>query len=144
MCEKTNILASFATDHSLIIFLLNQMSEFSHGKGLWKFNKSLLLSKEYIEKIKEHILSTIKMLDNDELRDDQVRWEYLKYENRKFTIRFSKNLAKEVRKETKSLEEKVKHFESSVTNYHNNLQYIEYKKVKYYLFKKGKWDTDKK
>ena len=144
MCEKTNILASFATDHSLIMFLLNQMSEFSHGKGLWKFNKSLLLSKEYIEKIKEHILSTIKMLDNDELRDDQVRWEYLKYENRKFTIRFSKNLAKEVRKETKSLEEKVKHFESSVTNYHNNLQYIEYKKVKYYLFKKGKWDTDKK
>ena len=144
MCEKTNILASFATDHSLIIFLLNQMSEFSHGKGLWNFNKSLLLSKEYIEKIKEHILSTIKMLDNDELRDDQVRWEYLKYENRKFTIHFSKNLAKEVRKETKSLEEKVKHFESSVTNYHNNLQYIEYKKVKYYLFKKGKWDTDKK
>ena len=102
------------------------MSEFSHGKGLWKFYKSLLLNKEYVEKIKEHILLTIKMLDNDDLRDEQVRWEYLKYEIQKFTIRFSKNLAEEVRKETQSLEEKVKHFESSVTNYHNDLQYKDY------------------
>ena len=67
----------------------------SHGKGLRKFNKSLLLNKEYVEKIKKHILLTIKMLDNDDLRDEQVRWEYLKYEIRKFTICFSKNLAKE-------------------------------------------------
>ena len=51
------------------------MSEFSHGKSLWKFNKSLLLNKECIEKIKEHILLTIKMLDNEDLRDEQVRWE---------------------------------------------------------------------
>ena len=70
---------------------------------------------------------TIKKLDNDDLRDEQVRWEHLKYEIRKFTTRFSKNLAKEVRKKTQSLEEKVKHFKSSVTNYHNHLQYIEYK-----------------
>ena len=33
----------------------------------------------------------------------------------------------EFKKETQSLDEKVKHFESSVTNYHNDLQYIEYK-----------------
>ena len=70
------------------------MSEFCHRKGLWK---GLLLNKEYVEKIKEHILLTIKMLDNDDLRDEHVRWEYLKYEIRKFTIRFSKNLAKELR-----------------------------------------------
>ena len=56
------------------------MSEFCHGKCLRKFNKSLLLNKEYVEKIKEHILLTIKMLDNDDLRDEKVRWEYLKYE----------------------------------------------------------------
>ena len=62
----------------------------------------------------------------------------------KFAIRFSNNLAKDLRKATQFQEEKVKHFESSVTNYYNDLQYIEYRKVKYYLFKKGKWDTDKK
>ena len=101
------------------------MSESTHGKGLWRFNKSLLLNKEYVEKIKEHNFLTIKMLDNDDLRDEQVRWEYLKYKIWKFTICFSRNLAKEVRKETQSLKEKAEDFDNSVTNYHNNLQYIE-------------------
>ena len=40
------------------------------------------------------------MLKNDDLRDKQVQWEYLQYEIRQFTICFSKDLAKEVRKET--------------------------------------------
>ena len=40
------------------------------------------------------------MLKNDDLRDKQVKCEYLKYEIRKFTICFSKDLAAEVRKET--------------------------------------------
>ena len=75
----------------------------------------------------------------------QVRWECLKYEIQKFTIHFSKNLPKEVTKETQSLKEKVKHFESSVTNYHNNLQYIKHKERLNTIYsKKGKWDTDKK
>ena len=122
-----DILGSFVTDHSPILFSLNQMSEFSHGKSLWKFNKSLLFNKEYVENIKEHILLMIKMLDSDDLQDEQVRWEYSKYKIRKFTIRSSKNLAKEVRKETQSLEEKVKHFKSSFIDYYNNLQCMKYK-----------------
>ena len=76
--KKTNILAFFATYHSPIFFSLNQISEVSHGKGLWKFKKSLLLNKKYVENIKKHILLTIKMLDNDNLRDEQIRLEYLK------------------------------------------------------------------
>ena len=66
------------------------------------------------------------MLDNDDLREEQVRWEYLKYEIRKFTIHFLKILANWVRKETQTLEEKVKQCKSSVTNYHNDTQYIDY------------------
>ena len=44
---------------------------------------------EYVEKIKEHILLTIKMLNNDDLIDKQVRCEYLKNEIRKYIIHFS-------------------------------------------------------
>ena len=51
-------------------------------------------------------------------------------------MRFSKKLAKEVRKETQSLEEKVKHFKNSVTNYHNDLQYIEYKERRNTIYSK--------
>ena len=49
-CEKPDILASFAPDHSPILFSLNQMSKFSHGKGLWKFNKSLLLKRSTLKR----------------------------------------------------------------------------------------------
>ena len=66
------------------------------------------------------------MLDNDDLREEQVRWEYLKYKIRKFTIHFLKILANWVRKETQTLEEKVKQCKSSVTNYHNDTQHIDY------------------
>ena len=66
------------------------------GKGLWIFNSSLTLSKEFVEKMKENIL------------DDQVRWEYLKYEVRKFSIKFSKVQAKKLRLESVSLEKKTK------------------------------------
>ena len=78
--KRTDILVSFAKDYSPILFLINQMSVFSHEKGLWKFNKSLSLNKGYVEKIKKHILLTIKMSGDDNLGDEQVRWEYFKYE----------------------------------------------------------------
>ena len=62
---------------------MNFLTEKAYG------NSINLLGKEYIEKtekIKEYILLTIQMVDNDDLRDEQVRWEYFKYEIRKFTI----------------------------------------------------------
>ena len=47
--------------------------------------------------------------------------------NSKIYYSLLKNFSKELRKETQSLEEKGKHFESSVTNYRNDLHCIEYK-----------------
>ena len=47
--------------------------------------------------------------------------EIIKTLNLKIYIRFSKNLAKEVRKKTQSFEKNVKHFETNITNYHNDL-----------------------
>ena len=46
--KKTDISASFSTDHLPVIFSLNQMSEFSPRKS-----KFLLLNKVYVEKTKE-------------------------------------------------------------------------------------------
>ena len=50
--KKADILVSFVTDHSPILFSLNQMSKRSHGKSLWEFNRSLLFNKVYVEKDK--------------------------------------------------------------------------------------------
>ena len=83
---------------------MNFLTEKAYGNLI---NLYLLLNKEYVGKIREHIPLTIKMLDNDDLGDEQVRWKYLKYETRKFTIRFSKHFAKGVITETQSLRQKL-------------------------------------
>ena len=53
-------------------------------KDLWIFNSSLTLNKEFVEKMKEHISTCLNLLEKENILDDQVRWEYLKYEVRKF------------------------------------------------------------
>ena len=40
--------------------------------------------------MKNQISETLRMLDQDKITDKHLRWEFLKYEIRKFTINFSK------------------------------------------------------
>ena len=56
--------------------------------------------------MKAHIANTQKSLDKENIRDDQARWEYLKYEIRKFSIKFSKLLLKNMKTQTLLLEKK--------------------------------------
>ena len=67
----------------------------TRGKGSWKFNNSLTSNYEYVHKMKNQISETLRMLDQDKITDKHLRWEFFKYEKRKFTINFSKNLARE-------------------------------------------------
>ena len=78
------------------------------GKGLWIFNSSLTLNKEFVEKMKEHMSTCLNLPEKENILDDQVRWEYLKYEVRKFSIKFSKVQAKKLRLESVLLEKKTK------------------------------------
>ena len=57
-------------------------------------------------------------------RDPQVRWEFLKYEIRKFSIEFSKLQAQNTKKEKMFLENKLKKLENN-TNCMENLEYID-------------------
>ena len=59
--------------------------------------------------MKAHIANTQKNLDMENIRDDLVsRWEYLKYEIRKFSIKFLNLLLKNTKTETLLLEKKTK------------------------------------
>ena len=49
---KTDVLASFCTDHSPIFFSLQLKDMLTWGKGFWKFSNSLTSNDEYVEKIK--------------------------------------------------------------------------------------------
>ena len=47
---KTDVLASFSTDHSPIFFSLQLKEMPTRGKGFWKFNNSLTSNDDYVEK----------------------------------------------------------------------------------------------
>ena len=78
--------------------------------------------------MKNDISDILNFLNNENVKDDQVIWEYLKYEIRKFTIQYSKRLAKTLREERECLERKLKILEqNSESNLNNNPEYYECK-----------------
>ena len=97
---KSDVLASFCTDHS---------------------------NDDYVEKMKNQISETIRMLDQDKITDKHLRWEFLKYEIRKFTINFSKKLVKEENKDRNLLEKELKKREKNRNNFQANEYYLECK-----------------
>ena len=84
------------------------------------------------------------MLDDENVSDKQIRWEYLKFEIRKLSIEFSKETAKKVKFETMFLENKLMVLESNL-NYLENTEYIEYQNkllnTKIFI-KKSKWSKN--
>ena len=88
--KNTDVLASLLTDHSPITFLCFKNEESNRGRGFWKFSKNLIENEEYVLQIEKFILDTLNELFNENILDDQVKWEYLKYNIRKYIIHFLK------------------------------------------------------
>ena len=105
---KTDVIASFCTDHSPIFFSLQLRGMPTRRKGFWKFKNSLTSNAEYVEKMKNQISETLRMLDQDKITDKHLRWEYLKYEIRKFTMNFSKKFVKEENKDRNFFRKRTK------------------------------------
>ena len=85
--NNTDILTSLSTDHSPISFTLKRSQIIAKGKGLWIFNSSLTLNKEFVEKMKEHISTCLNLLEKENI-----------------SIKFSKTQAKKLRLERVLLE----------------------------------------
>ena len=117
---KTDVLASFCTDHSPIFTSLKFKDIPTKGQGFWKFNNSLTSNSEYVKKLKNQILETLRMLNQDKITDKHLRWEFLKYEIRKFTMNFSKNLVKKKNKGRNFLEKELNRLEKNLTNFQTN------------------------
>ena len=83
------MLADFSTDHSPLLFSLDLRKYENRGKGPWKFTNSLSMNSEFVTKMKFHLNSTLETLEKKEITDFQIRWKFLKYKIRKFTIEFS-------------------------------------------------------
>ena len=66
--------------------------------------------------MKTLIQKVIFGFENDTYLTDQVKWELLKYEIRKFAINFSKKLAQNSCKLQRDLETKIKKLEKNIIN----------------------------
>ena len=77
--KNTDVLGSLLTDHSPIRFSCFKNEESNRGRGLCKFNNSLIENVEYVLQMKNFILDTLNELFSENILDDQVKWEYLKY-----------------------------------------------------------------
>ena len=137
--ENTDVLASLLTDHSPVTFSCFKNEESNRGRGLWKLNNSLIENVEYVLQMKKFIFDTLNELFNENILDDQVKWEYLKYNISKYTINFSKELAKNTNKTTADLETKLRHYEK----HENHVYNIDYKVCKQLSYNKN-LEQDKK
>ena len=104
---NTEVLASLASDHSPVLISFKVGEECKSGSGYWKFNSLLLKNEVFCSELINQI--EITKSENEHL-EPQSKWELIKYTVRKFSINFSKRLAKE-RRET------VSHLEKTVTNF---------------------------
>ena len=122
--KTTDTLVAFSTDHSPKTLSLCHLKEFLRGRGLWTFNKSLIKNENYSEQMKTLIKYLLDNLDQDNIEDPQFRWEYPKYEIRKFSIHFSKDIARNKKTERTYMENKLKALVTS-PNFVDNPEYAE-------------------
>ena len=76
------------------------------SKGFWKFNSSLIKDQKYINEIKDLIRNFYKKNDCNFSR--QLKWEFLQYKIHKFTIHYTKGLAKERKQKNFELRKRIK------------------------------------
>ena len=117
--QKIDILPSFCSDHSPIVASYVKYSFSNFGNNFWKFNSSLINDELYVAQMKEYTQNKLLLFQNEDL-NNQSKWEYLKYEIRKFTINFSKNKAKNKIKEKAFLENKINKLEQVLDDNNNN------------------------
>ena len=117
----TDIIPAISSDHSPIFISFSKEKQDSKSSGFWKFNNSLLSDSIFKEKLKQHIQNIES--DNELSNDPQIKWEFLKYQIRKFTIRFSKMRAKEEPKQRDELETTLKSIEKNLSTEENQCLY---------------------
>ena len=87
MSENATITPGFRTDHSLISLKL-QVHDQKREPGFWKLNTSLLVDKDYVDRIKGVIDSISKYFKSQNTNPDLL-WELVKAEVRGESIKYS-------------------------------------------------------
>ena len=85
------------------------LEERKRGPSHWKLNNSLVLDRDFVTAMKNKIPEFYQ--ESEELGDDVVRWEFLKYKMRQFSMTYSKEKTFERKSNRLTLEKKVNELE---------------------------------
>ena len=99
--QSCTIDLSFLSNHNVVKLCLVVDKELLRGRGIWKFNNTLLNDDEYVKLITQ--LITNLQPDLDIIEDDRLAWEYLKMCVRRETITYSVKRKKACDKHRKEL-----------------------------------------
>ena len=109
----SKILPAIKTDHSLIEITI-KLTGPPRGPGLWKLNTSILQDEKYKEEMKTLITTAWNELaGNDDLA---VRFDWLKYKIRQFSIAYSKKRAKSFRKQEEKIGKEIENLDEKICN----------------------------
>ena len=106
--KHTDILASLSSNLSPILVSLMKSVIPERGTGLCKFNYSLQHNAKIIEEMKIHITASLKNFNEQNIRNENIKWKMLKYEMRKLSKYFSRQVSFELNKERKALGKETK------------------------------------
>lgn len=140
MVQESEILASYKSDHSPVLLNL-KLNEFTHGKGLWKFNNSLLYDNDFLKTINQKIheikqryalpvynIDSIDKIPDNEIQfivNDQLFLETLLMEIRGKCISYSSYIKKKSTEKEQSLLSQINQLEEK---YEENIETINLKK----------------
>ncbi len=99
--ETVGMEPSVRSDHLAISIQLKSLQAETKGKGYWKLNNSFINESDYIE----GIIKEVALWDEQspELVDPRMKWEFLKYKIRQFSLKYGKTKAKTKRNREESL-----------------------------------------
>jgi exonuclease III len=113
LISKCSIDLGHTSDHSSIK-LSFRLSDFKRGKGIWKFNNSLIHDKNYIKVVKNLLIEERTSFDNFENKG--FGWDYLKMRIRSDTMQFSGTKNKLQKIEIANLETRLLNLETLFGN----------------------------
>ena len=90
---------------------------------MWKFNNSLISNTDFVKEIKQLIENIKQQQLSESDQTDQIKWELLKYEIRKFAITFSRKISQNTKRSQCELEKKLKELESNLNSEANFNEY---------------------
>ena len=113
---SVDIIPSIKTDHSAILIEFQGVDAKAKGPGIWKLNCSLLSDETYVEKINSLIPKWVQEGEND-LEDPRSVWDWVKYNIKKYSRKYSVDKCKEKKLEEQMLNEE---FQEAYLIFENN------------------------